>query len=94
MLGQNGTEIEQTATLSSNNYTLSSAVIVFINTSQPVNGSFCQIISLEVYRGRMHSTEISHRGFSLSSEGILEVNQTMHVECMTILLFHVYKLII
>ena len=25
----------------------------------------------------MHSTEISHRGFSLSSEGILEVNQTI-----------------
>jgi hypothetical protein len=81
-LGQNGCEIEQTAaaTFTSNysfNFKLVNAVIALTNTNQPVNGSFCQITSLEVYRGSMHSTEISHRGFSLSSEGTLEVNQ-MH----------------
>jgi hypothetical protein len=78
MLGQNGNESEQRAvTTFTSNYSLTNAVIVFTNTNQPVNGSFCRITSLEVYRGSMHSTEISHRGFSLSSEGTLEVNQ-MH----------------
>lgn len=46
---QNGTEIEQILTFTSN-YSLMSAIIVNIN--QPVNGSLCQITSLQVYRGK------------------------------------------
>ena len=69
---QNGTEIEQILTFTSN-YSLTNATIVNIN--QPVNGSLCQITSLQVYRGKKHGTKISHCGFSLSNEGTLEVNQ-------------------
>ena len=62
---QNGTEIEQILTFTSN-YSLMNAIIVNIN--QPTNGSLCQITSLEVYRVNKHGTKISHRGFSLSNE--------------------------
>ena len=38
-----------------------------------VNSSFCNITSLEVYRGRSEITQISHDGFTLSSSGTIEV---------------------
>ena len=72
---QNGTEIEQIVTFTSN-YSLTNAIIVN-NINQPVNGSLCQITSLEVYRGKEHSTKVSHHGFSLSNEGTFQVNQNL-----------------
>ena len=65
------------ATINSHSNALADATIVAINnivTHQPVNGSFCCIVSLEVYRGREQITEISHDGFSLSDRGTVEVN--------------------
>ena len=47
----------------------------FNGTNQTVNGSFCTISSLEVYRGREQATEISHQGFSLSHNGSIEVRK-------------------
>ena len=46
----------------------------FNETDQTVNSSFCNISSLEVYRGRQQAIEISHQGFSLSDNGSIEVN--------------------
>ena len=46
----------------------------FNETKQPVNSSFCQISSLEVYRGREQAIEISHEGFSLNGSGSIEVS--------------------
>ena len=70
---QNSTEVEQIDTFMSDN-SLTDAIIVTITyASQSVNGSLCQISSLEVYRGRKHITEISHDGFSLSNEGTFMV---------------------
>ena len=46
---------------------------IFNDTNQSVNSSFCQISSLEVYRGREQAIEISHQGFSLSDNGSIEV---------------------
>ena len=76
---QNGTDIEQIVTFTSN-YSLTNVIVYNIN--QPVNGSLCQITSLEVYRGKKHGTKISHRGFSLSNEGTFEVNQNSMHECV------------
>lgn len=74
---QNSTGIKTIASVivTADNSSITSPVILAINDSQPVNGSFCQITSLEVYRGRRHITEISHNGLFLSDEGVLEVNQ-------------------
>ena len=45
----------------------------FNETNQLVNNSFCNISSLEVYRGREQAVEISHQGFSLGYNGTIEV---------------------
>ena len=45
----------------------------FNGTNQTVNSSFCQISSLEVYRGRDQAIEISHQGFSLGDNGSIQV---------------------
>lgn len=45
----------------------------FNETHQSVNSSFCEISSLEVYRGRQHAIVISHEGFSLNDSGSIEV---------------------
>ena len=47
----------------------------FNGTNRTVNGSFCTISSLEVYRGREQAIEISHQGFSLSYNGSIEVRK-------------------
>ena len=53
---------------------ISDAAVAIINsTYQFVNGSLCQIASLEVYRGRDQIIEISHDGFSLSENGMVKV---------------------
>lgn len=59
-------------TFTSDNRTLVDARIVVSNDT--INGSFCHIASLEVYRGSKQSVVISHDGFSLSDEGNLLVN--------------------
>ena len=45
----------------------------FNETNQPVNSSFCDISSLEVYRGREQAIEISHQGFFINDSGSIEV---------------------
>jgi hypothetical protein len=45
----------------------------FSGTNQTVNNNFCNVSSLEVYRGRQQAIEISHQGFSLSDNGSIEV---------------------
>ena len=63
-------------TFSDDNFNIVTVVIMFFGfngTSQTVNGSFCTISSLEVYRGREQAIEISHQGFSLSDNGSIEV---------------------
>ena len=54
----------------------SSAYVVsfgFNENNQSVNSSFCNISSLEVYRGREQAIEISHEGFTLNGSGSIEV---------------------
>ena len=51
-------------------------VFKFNETNYLVNSSFCHISSLEVYRGREQAIEISHQGFSLNSNGNVEVHAT------------------
>ena len=51
----------------------------FSGTNQTLNSSFCQISSLEVYRGREQAIEISQQGFSLSENGTIQVHQLYHV---------------
>ena len=45
----------------------------FNETNQPVNSIFCNISSLEVYRGREQAIEISHQGFFINDSGSIEV---------------------
>ena len=47
---------------------------IFNDTKQLVNGSFCNISRLEVYRGREQTIEINHEGFSLNDNGSVEVD--------------------
>ena len=51
-------------------------ILKFNGTDQLVNSSFCNISSLEVYRGRQLAIEIGHAygGFSLSNNSNIEVN--------------------
>ena len=46
--------------------------------SQPVlvNNTMCNISSLEVYRGREQTIEISYEGFSLAENGMFKVYMT------------------
>ena len=53
---------------------LTDATVTIINSKhQFVNGSLCQIASLEVYRGRNQIIEISRDGLSLSENGMVKV---------------------
>ena len=72
---QNSTDVEwNTAdTLMSDNSITTAIIVALYSINQPVNGSLCQITSLEVYRGRRHINRISHDGFFLSNEGIIRV---------------------
>ena len=49
------------------------AIVTSRSRGEQVNGSVCQISSLEVYRGQQQAIEISHQGFSLSDNGSIEV---------------------
>ena len=49
-------------------------ILKFNGTDQLVNSSFCNISSLEVYRGRQLAIEIGHGGFSLNYNSNIEVN--------------------
>ena len=73
-----GEDLVTAATFMSDNSTLVDARIVVVNNTLnsevvPVNGSFCRIASLEVYRGRRLTIVISRNGFSLSERGTIEV---------------------
>ena len=75
---QRSEQLTTAATFTSFDNILTDAVVVTVDvndTHQSVNGSFCCIVSLEVYRGRGQITEISHDGFSLSDRGTIEVSQ-------------------
>ena len=70
------TAIDNTYSAITSIVTLSDECVVifaFNGTNQTVNSSFCNISSLEVYRGRQKAIEISHQGFSLSDNGSIEV---------------------
>lgn len=73
------TEAEELITVPTfmSNNTLVDARIVSTSTLQTINESFCQITTLEVYRGSRLSPIISHDGFSLSNGGTLEVFNCM-----------------
>lgn len=62
------------------------AVLVFgfNGTNQSVNSSFCNISSLEVYRGMEQAIEISHQGFSLGDNGSIEVRMRIVSSMMLI----------
>ena len=64
-------ERQTAVTFMSDNQSVTTAVVVA--TNQPANGSLCQIVSLEVYRGRRNITRIDHDGFFLSDEGMFRV---------------------
>ena len=55
------------------------STFIFNDTEQSVNNSFCDISSLEVYRGREQAIEISHEGFCLSDDGSIEVGDPKHI---------------
>ena len=61
--------------INSTDFNLYAVSFGFNITKQPVNSSFCQISSLEVYRGREQAIEISYQGFSLSGSGSIEVSK-------------------
>lgn len=64
------------ATVKFDSNTFTDATIVVKNNDsehQLVNGSYCNISSLEVYRGRKQAIEISRDGFSLSDRGTIQV---------------------
>ena len=60
-------------TITSNGDYIIAALVVHKTTQMPVNNSLCNISSLEVYRGRQQSYDISKHGFSLSKNGTIEV---------------------
>lgn len=45
-----------------------------LDIQQPVNSTFCQTASLEVYRGVNKAIEIDHTGFLMSTHGTLQVS--------------------
>ena len=48
-------------------------MLVHRNQLKNINTSWCQIISLEVYRGSNKSIEVNHSGFILTDNSIFEV---------------------
>ena len=46
----------------------------FNGTNQLIERSSCQIVSLEVYRGKEQAFQINHHGFSLTDNGAIEVH--------------------
>ena len=56
------------------NNSLTSARVVYIDNMNQINDiDRCNATSLEVYRGREQVINITHDGFSLSDNGIIEV---------------------
>ena len=51
------------------------STFTFEITKELVNSSFCNISTLEVYRGREQAIEISNVGFSLNHNGSITVRQ-------------------
>ena len=63
----------KTVTFDSNK-TVTSAMIVSTLENSHANGTFCQITSLEVYRGENQTTMVDHRGFSLDEDATINVS--------------------
>ena len=55
------------------NVDILNTIVAFRSRGEHVNGSVCQISSLEVYQGRQRAIEISHQGFSLNGNGSIKV---------------------
>ena len=71
---QNDTEMITAATpFSFDTSNLTDAVVYHRPTGQPVKSAFCQISSLEVYRGKNKAIKIRHNGFHLNQRGAIEV---------------------
>ena len=84
---QSDTEVEQimtAVTVKSDNTTFTDATIVKNNDSEHpsvnISLSYCNISSLEVYRGRKQAIEISHDGFSLSDRGAIQVRLLIRIQ--------------
>ena len=80
------------------NNQIANAVVTFRNREEQVNGSICNISSLEVYRGREQAIEIDYRGFSLTENGTIKVYQLLiqtdtskYYGCPNI--YHLYRII-
>ena len=71
LLIENGSSM---AVTSADRIPRANASVVFNDTAKHVNGSYCNIVSLEVYRGREQAIEISYNGLSLSDTGTIEVS--------------------
>ena len=58
------------------NSQITTAVVVLQRAQRQINSPTCHISSLEVYRGREATSayQIRHDGFSLSTNGTIEVN--------------------
>ena len=58
------------------NSQITTAMVVQQSTQKQINGPTCHISSLEVYRGREANSayQIRQDGFSLSTNGTIEVN--------------------
>ena len=65
--------IAQTTLVNMNVDILINAIVALRSREEHVDGSVCQVSSLEVYRGRQRAIEISHQGFFLNGNGSIEV---------------------
>ena len=74
-IDNNYSVITNTVRTLSNNFSEYIVTFGFNGTDQTVNRSYCNISSLEVYRGREQAIEISHQGFSLNDNGSIEVRR-------------------
>ena len=72
----------------STNNTPTTAKVTQNGSINPVNGSRCQIASLEVYRGRAQAINISYGGLSLDDNGDLMVHVNQFEECSIIFELH------
>ena len=73
LVHQNESTLQQLKIADRSTSQMDAAVSIVNATHQLINGSLCQIASLEVYRGRDQITKISHDGFSLSEGGTVKV---------------------
>ena len=50
-------------------------MVTNLESRELVNTSLCQVVSLNVYRGKENVIEINHSGFTLTDRGTIEVSK-------------------